>query len=62
LKRFEQEGIRFQLAPEQSQIQGMNPHLASVGGSFGVGSQIEIFTHQDDSERVELVWKEFCGI
>ena len=62
LGRFEQKGIRFQLAPEESQLQGMNPHAASTGGSFGVVTQIMIFTHRDDAESVERIWRPFCGL
>lgn len=60
LERFEQEGIRFELASE-AQIAGMDSFSASVGGSFGAGVEIQIFTHRDDETNVERVWKEFCN-
>ena len=61
LAKFEQEGIRFELAPARSHIKDIDAFAASQGGSFGAAEQIEIFTHKDDAEAVERIWKNYCG-
>jgi hypothetical protein len=62
LAQFEEAGIRFELAPERSQVEGTDAFIASQGGSFGAAEQMQIFTHRDDAEAVERIWKGFCGL
>ncbi|HEX5399957.1 MAG TPA: hypothetical protein VFY06_13010 [Verrucomicrobiae bacterium] len=57
LKRFEQAGVRFRINEDDSPIRNMGPFKASLGGSFGTGQFIEIFTHQDDDEKVKAVMR-----
>ena len=61
LAKFEEEGIRFRLAPERSRAEGTDAFTASQGGSFGAAEQIQIFTHRDDAEAAERIWRKFCG-
>ena len=55
LKRFEQAGVRFRLNEDDSPLRNMGPFRASLGGGFGTEQFIEIFTHQDDDEKVRAV-------
>lgn len=55
LKRFEEEGVRFRIHEDDSPLRNMSPLRASFGGDFGTGRFIEIFTCQDDAEKVKTV-------
>lgn len=59
---LENEGIPFRLVPLDSQMGEMDAFIASVGGSFGRATSVRIFTRLADDEKVERIWKEFCGI
>ena len=63
LTKFEKAGIRFELSPERSQLEGTDALIASQGGiSFGRGERFQIFTRPDDAEAVERIWRGFCGL
>jgi hypothetical protein len=63
LAQFEEAGVRFEFAPERSELENTDAFIASMGGiSFGRGEQFQIFTHRDDAEAVERIWRGFCGL
>lgn len=55
LKRFEQAGVRFRINEDDSPLRNLGPFRASLGGGFGTGQFIEIFTHREDDEKVRAV-------
>jgi hypothetical protein len=62
LEKFEEAGIRFELTPERSELENMDAFITSQGGvSFG-SEQFQVFTHRDDAEAVERIWRRFCGL
>jgi len=61
-KRFEEEGVRFEFIVDDSRLRGMSAWQASVGGCYGSGTLVEIFTHREDEKKARKILGEFFKV
>lgn len=58
LERLEKEAVDYQIDMDDSQIRGMSPFLASVGGTYGTGVTVNLYVHEKDMNRACQIIRE----
>lgn len=51
IERLERDSVDYEIDMDDSQIRGMSPFQASVGGTYGTGVNVNLYVHEKDSER-----------
>lgn len=58
LERLERDTVDYEIDMDDSQIRGMSPFLASVGGTYGTGVNVNLYVHEKDVERACQIIRE----
>jgi len=58
LERLERDTVDYEIDMDDSQIRGMSPFLASMGGTYGTGVNVNLYVHTDDMDRARLIIRE----
>jgi hypothetical protein len=58
LERLEKDTVDYEIDMDDSQIRGLSPFQASMGGTYGTGVNVNLYVHEKDMERASQIIRE----